>query len=142
MDYSCSSTPWPWNGSPEDHEPGRRTTMDWFAMSYLSSKIREVSESFSTDDELDDRSEMADERTDDEIDDMRNQEQSMEEQVTTKHEPDADILIDLEKYMPSDIYHSEDAIVMVPTPHQRPRRDATDQPNHLRRQRGNDASMA
>ena len=61
---------------------------------------------------------MADERTVDELDDMRNQEQSMEEQVTTKHEPDADVLVDLEAWIPSDVFlwasFSNESLVTVP----------------------------
>ena len=33
-----------WNGDPENHEPGSRITMDWFAMAFLSKCLRELSE--------------------------------------------------------------------------------------------------
>ena len=31
-----------WNGSPEDHEPGLRFSLDWYVMSYLSSKLAKL----------------------------------------------------------------------------------------------------
>lgn len=33
-----------WNGDPENHEPGRRMTMDWFVMSYLAAMLKKASE--------------------------------------------------------------------------------------------------
>lgn len=30
-----------WNGDPENHEPGQRVIMDWFAMAYLAKKIEQ-----------------------------------------------------------------------------------------------------
>lgn len=33
-----------WNGDPQNHEPGRRLTMDYFVMSYLSAKLKEAAE--------------------------------------------------------------------------------------------------
>lgn len=32
-----------WNGDPENHQPGQRTSSDWFAMSFLAHKLREES---------------------------------------------------------------------------------------------------
>lgn len=31
-----------WNGDPEEHEPGSRFTMDWFAMDFLAAKLRSL----------------------------------------------------------------------------------------------------
>ena len=33
-----------WNGDPENHEPGRRMTMDWYVMSYLAAMLKKASE--------------------------------------------------------------------------------------------------
>jgi hypothetical protein len=32
-----------WNGDPENHEPGRRTTMDYSVMAYLAARLQELS---------------------------------------------------------------------------------------------------
>ena len=34
-----------WNGDPQEHEPGSRMTMDWFAMSFLAAKLKAAAES-------------------------------------------------------------------------------------------------
>ena len=31
-----------WNGDPEEHDPGSRMTMDWFAMSFLADRLKNL----------------------------------------------------------------------------------------------------
>lgn len=33
-----------WNGDLENYTPGRRTTMDWYVMAYLSSRLKSAYE--------------------------------------------------------------------------------------------------